>query len=60
MATTQGQAYGFAIASTCLEGILIKPLFIIWVVSFCTVRNRQDPARIAFTWMKVTYPLIIM
>jgi hypothetical protein len=51
----------FVIVSASLEGILIKPLFIIWVVSFCKVRERrQDPARRPFTWMKIAYPFILM
>ncbi|KAE9367216.1 hypothetical protein N431DRAFT_385443 [Stipitochalara longipes BDJ] len=56
--TTQGQDLAFAIAATCLEGILIAPLGIIWLISFCAVRNRKDPARRPFTWMKIAYPLI--
>jgi len=39
-------------------GFILKSLFIIWIVSFCTVRQKQDPARRPFTWMKVAYPLI--
>jgi hypothetical protein len=51
----------FVIASASLEGILIKPLFIIWVISFSTVRERrQDPARRPFTWMKIAFPFILM
>ena len=58
--TKKSEAYGYAIASLCLEGILVAPLVIIWFISFFMVRTRQDPARRPFTWMKIVYPLIIL
>ncbi|PMD29427.1 hypothetical protein L207DRAFT_445482 [Hyaloscypha variabilis F] len=58
--STQNQDLAYAIAATALPAILIVPLGIIWGVSFCAVRNRNDPARRPFTWMKVAIPLIIL
>lgn len=57
---TLSQIHDYAIASTCLEGILVVPLGLIWLVSFFTVRHRRDPARRPFTWMKAAYPFIIL
>jgi hypothetical protein len=58
---TQGEQEAYAIAAAVLEGaFILKSLFIIWIVSFCTVRQKQDPARRPFTWMKIVYPLIWM
>jgi hypothetical protein len=51
---------GWVIANACLEGIFILPLFIIWVVSFCAVRQRDDPVRRPFHWMKAAYPLLVV
>jgi hypothetical protein len=56
---SQGEQEAYAIAAAVLEGgFILKSLFIIWIVSFCTVRQRQDPARRPFIWMKIAYPLI--
>lgn len=60
MATSQSQALGFAIAATALNGILIVPLKVIWIISFRAVRNRNDPARRPFPWMKTAYPFILL
>jgi len=58
--STENQALAYAIAAAALEGILIVPLKVIWLISFCAVRNRNDPARRPFTWMKVAYPIILL
>lgn len=34
-----GELNGWVIANAVLEGILIKPLAIIWLLSFCFVRQ---------------------
>ena len=39
-----------------LAGIFLKPIFILWIISFFLGRRKGDPARIGFTWMKVLYP----
>ncbi len=41
----------YSIASAVMAGILIKPLFIIWVVSLCMIRRGG-----AFVWVKVAFP----
>ncbi|KAJ9142447.1 hypothetical protein NKR23_g7242 [Pleurostoma richardsiae] len=48
------------IINCVLSGILIKPLFIIWVISLCLARRKSDPARVGFTYMKVVMPLEII
>jgi hypothetical protein len=58
---SQGEQEAYAIAATVLEGgFILKSLFIIWIVSFFTARQKQDPARRPFIWMKIAYPLIWM
>lgn len=56
MADLDDGAY-WVIARTVIDGILIHPLSIIWLVSFCVVRQRDDPLRRPFKWMKVVFPL---
>ncbi|CAM1504957.1 Fc.00g105940.m01.CDS01 [Cosmosporella sp. VM-42] len=43
--------------SAVFLGILILALFILWISSLYLVRREDDPARIAFTYMKVVYPM---
>ncbi len=47
------------IVNAAMSGIMIKPLFIIWVVSLCLARRRSDHARVAFSWMKAVIPFEI-
>ena len=48
----------WVIPNTCLEGVFVMPLFIIWIVSFFVVRQQDDPVRRPFHWMKMAYPLL--
>ena len=50
----------YTIVDLSLRGILIKPLFIIWLVGLCLVRRRGDKARFGFTYMNLAYPFWIM
>jgi hypothetical protein len=50
----------YIIVGMVLSGIFIKPLGILWVISFCSARRRSDPARVGFTWMKIVYPFIML
>lgn len=52
--------FTYLIVNTVLVGIFIKPLFILWCISLCLARRRNDPARTAFTWLKVVYPLMVL
>ncbi len=50
----------WTIVDAALAGIMIKPLFIIWVLGFCLARRRSDHARVAFTWLKIVFPFEIL
>lgn len=50
----------YDIVNLVLWGLLIKPLLIIWLISLCLVRRKNDHARLAFTYMKIVMPLEIM
>ncbi|KAM5380844.1 hypothetical protein ACJZ2D_003368 [Fusarium nematophilum] len=43
--------------SALLTGILMPPLFILWIAGVYLVRCENDPARVAFSYMKVAFPL---
>ncbi len=57
MSTSTDDQVTWTIVNAALGGIMIKPLFIIWIVALCMARRRSDPARAAFTWMKVVFPV---
>lgn len=46
--------------SAVFLGILILPLFLLWISSLYLVCREDDPARIAFTYIKVVYPLAFL
>ncbi|KAH7111919.1 hypothetical protein B0J13DRAFT_576222 [Dactylonectria estremocensis] len=47
-------------SSAVLVGIVILPLLILWITSLYQVRRENDPARVAFTYMKVAFALAIL
>ncbi|KPM42676.1 hypothetical protein AK830_g3848 [Neonectria ditissima] len=42
-----------------LSGAAILPLLIIWIVPLWIVRTRKDPARVAFIWLKLLFPVYL-
>jgi hypothetical protein len=46
--------------SAVLLGILIAPLLVLWISSLYLVRREDDPARMAFTYMKMVYPMALL
>ncbi|KAL5619835.1 hypothetical protein FOVSG1_002057 [Fusarium oxysporum f. sp. vasinfectum] len=46
--------------SAVLLGILIPPLLILWICSLYLVRREDDPARMAFTYMKTVYLMALL
>jgi hypothetical protein len=46
--------------SAVLLGILIPPLLILWICNLYLVRREDDPARMAFTYMKIVYPMALL
>lgn len=46
----------YTIVCTALTGVMIKPLFIIWVIFMCMGPRRKDPARVGVTYLKVAMP----
>jgi hypothetical protein len=50
----------WTIVNVVLTGIPIKPLFIIWLVSLCLARRKNDHARVGFTWLKLVFPFYIL
>jgi len=50
----------FTIINAALTGLLALPLFIIWVLTIFMARRRKDRARVAFTWLKVAIPFMIL
>ncbi|KAF4435990.1 hypothetical protein F53441_13354 [Fusarium austroafricanum] len=50
------------LSETCavLLGILIPPLLILWISSLYLVRREDDPARMAFTYLKMVYPMALL
>ncbi len=43
----------YLLVNAVMSGLMIKPLFIIWIVSLCMVRRAGS----AFHWMKVAFPI---
>lgn len=50
----------WAIVDLAMSGVTSTPLFIIWCLSFCFARRRDDHARVAFSWMKAVFPFQIV
>ncbi|KAK4039064.1 hypothetical protein C8A01DRAFT_36964 [Parachaetomium inaequale] len=48
---------GYEIGFTVLAGLWITPLSILWFLSFCLARRKNDPARVGISWMKVVFPI---
>ncbi|KAK4238354.1 hypothetical protein C8A03DRAFT_15175 [Achaetomium macrosporum] len=48
---------GYYIGYCVLAGLWITPLSILWFISLCLARRKQDPARVGVAWMKATYPI---
>uniref|UniRef100_A0A0D2YFF2 Uncharacterized protein n=1 Tax=Fusarium oxysporum (strain Fo5176) TaxID=660025 RepID=A0A0D2YFF2_FUSOF len=46
--------------SAVLLGILIPPLLILWISSLYLVRREDDPARMAFMYMKIVFPMALL
>ncbi|KAF4331738.1 hypothetical protein FBEOM_14494 [Fusarium beomiforme] len=46
--------------SAVLLGILIPPVLILWICTLYLVRREDDPARMAFTFMKIVYPMALL
>src|SRR5690348_2761483 len=46
--------------SAVLVGIATLSLLILWVTSLYRIRRENDPARVAFTYMNVSFPLAIL
>lgn len=51
---------GYSIGYTVLAGLWITPLAILWFISLCLARRRDDPARVGVAWLKAAYPIWIM
>ena len=47
---------GYYVGFTVLAGLFITPLSILWFLSFCLARKKNDPARVGISWMKVVFP----
>lgn len=43
-----------------LTAIMILPIFAMFCASFWIARRNKDPARVAFTYLKVTIPLTFL
>ncbi|KAK4248054.1 hypothetical protein C7999DRAFT_40687 [Corynascus novoguineensis] len=52
--------FPYAVTYTILAGLFIVPLTILWLVSFCYARRKNDPARVGLVWLKVVYPIWIL
>lgn len=52
--------YAEYIASVVLSGLWITPLSILWFISFCLARRKQDPARVGIAWIKTVFPIWIL
>lgn len=50
---TLDQVFAFVHAGAL--GFFAFPIFILWSITFCLARRRKDPARVAFTWLKVAF-----
>ncbi|KAH8695154.1 hypothetical protein BGW36DRAFT_382207 [Talaromyces proteolyticus] len=50
----------FIIVDVALRGIMIKPLLLIWLISLCLVRRRNDPARVAFSYLNAACPFLMV
>lgn len=51
---------GEYIGTAVLSGLWITPLSILWFISFCLARRRQDPARRGISWMKAVFPIWVL
>jgi hypothetical protein len=60
MASYYDNLFIYGIVYVVLTGILIKPLFILWLVSLCLARRKNDHARVGFTWMKLVFPFYVL
>lgn len=52
--------FPYIVTYTVLAGLFIVPLTILWLVSFCYARKKNDPARVGLVWLKVVYPIWIL
>jgi ABC-type multidrug transport system fused ATPase/permease subunit len=50
---------GYQIGYTALSALYITPLAVLWFVSFCLARTKQDPARVGISWLKAVFPVWI-
>lgn len=50
----------FIISHAALTGIIIPPVFILWILSHFQARRRKDPVRDGVAWMKLAYPFFFL
>ena len=50
------QLAGYYIGYAVLAALWVKPLGILWLISLCLARRRDDPARAGIAWMKAITP----
>jgi len=60
MAYLDSETVVWDIVNVVLTGLFIKPLFVIWLVSLCLARRKNDHARVGFTWLKLVFPFYIL
>lgn len=47
----------YVIGTTVLSGLFIIPLTVLWFITFCLARRRNDPARTGIAWLKAAFPI---
>lgn len=48
------------IVQTALWAIVVPPLLIVWILSFHFAPRSKDSARVAFSYMKAVFPVVIL
>ena len=49
----------WTIVDAGMNGVMILPIFIVWIVTLGVARRRSDPARTAFSWLKAPHMFLV-
>ena len=49
----------WTVVHACVSGVVIIPVFILWILTLALARRRSDPARNAFVWLKPCHVFLI-